>query len=322
MPAAAAERDPRLEEAKRLFREGNELRRAGDCKAALERYLGSRAILPSVPNTLNAGICLARLDRPDEALELYDELLTRFAPELTTDDRQAVAVEVSQLRWKVATLEVWCPVPAQLVVDGQRRRELPLTAPVRLLPGRHQVLVTRQGYRSFRSTFALGPGQSASIEASIEPAPGTQPGTGPAAGPTTGPRPPDRPRPRRAPSGPRMSLPRQLAWAGLGLGLAAGAAGAAFYGIAAARNAEFVAGRDDPAHDVAALDADRDQGRRYEAAAWVFLGTGAASLGTAAALFLGFEAESPRHERSPRPVAVLPLAAGGVLGLTLQGHLD
>jgi tetratricopeptide (TPR) repeat protein len=75
--------DSALEQAKALFHKGNLLRKTGDCQRALELYLQSRALVPSVPNTLNAAFCLNQLGRFDEALETYETALLEFESELT-----------------------------------------------------------------------------------------------------------------------------------------------------------------------------------------------------------------------------------------------
>ncbi|MBI4702217.1 MAG: hypothetical protein HY744_13900 [Deltaproteobacteria bacterium] len=97
--------DPQLAEAKRLFFSGNELRLAGDYQRALEYYLESRALMPSVANTKNAAICLDELGRYDEALELYEELITRFREEISDEDRAAVAPDVQRLRGQVGSID-------------------------------------------------------------------------------------------------------------------------------------------------------------------------------------------------------------------------
>src|ERR1700677_2207222 len=80
--AAPVGADGQLREAKALFQEGNTRRRAGDLPGALEFYLRSRAVVPSMPNTFNAAYCLLQLGRIDEALELYEEVLIRFRGEV------------------------------------------------------------------------------------------------------------------------------------------------------------------------------------------------------------------------------------------------
>jgi tetratricopeptide (TPR) repeat protein len=84
---AHGQTDPaRLEEAKELFRRGVTLLTAGDTERALESFLGSRALVPSGKNTANAAICLERLGRYDEALEMYEEVLARFSKDLDDED--------------------------------------------------------------------------------------------------------------------------------------------------------------------------------------------------------------------------------------------
>src|SRR6185503_18456536 len=75
-PALSRDESQRLEQAKELFRQGNELRKVGDFQRALDFYRRSRRLVPSVPNTLNAAFCLQQLGRYDEALQLYENLLT------------------------------------------------------------------------------------------------------------------------------------------------------------------------------------------------------------------------------------------------------
>lgn len=158
-----------LEEAKTLFRQGNELRRAGDWQGALARYLRSRARVPSVPNTMNAAICLDFLGRYDEALELYEQVLTGFPGEVTEDVRQHLTAAMSALRPKVGSIEVSANVSAAVVVDGRMRGTLPLLAPVRVLPGARRIQVLEDGYTPWEQTVTMAAGQSAAVNARLSP---------------------------------------------------------------------------------------------------------------------------------------------------------
>jgi hypothetical protein len=158
-----------LEIAKQLFREGNELRRAGDCQRALERYQRSRLIVASVPNTTNAAFCLSELGRYDEALELYEELTSRFAPELGDDDRASLAPVMSALRRRVANLEVSANTEGILVIDGRPRGRLPLIAPVRVLPGRHTLRVISEGWETFERVVTLRAEATLHVDARLRP---------------------------------------------------------------------------------------------------------------------------------------------------------
>lgn len=168
-PEAASAPDPKLEEAKRLFREGNALRKAGDCQRAAEKYLESRAIVPSAPNTTNAAYCLGEIGRHDEALELYEELLAKFSDQLTDTDRQQMAPTMAALRKKIGSLEVSANARGTLVVDGRTRGQLPLRFPVRVLPGKRVVRVIADGWKTFEQTVVVTAGESTKLDAKLEP---------------------------------------------------------------------------------------------------------------------------------------------------------
>ena len=168
-PGAKGE-EPKLAEARRLFHQGNELRRAGDCQGALDLYQQSRALVPSVPNTWNAAVCLDTLGRFDEAFEMYELLLTRFGTELSEQDRAMIRPAVDQLGGKMGSLDVIGNVEqGTLVVDGRSRAKLPLGGPVRLLPGKHVVQVLKEGYSAFETTAEVSVGQTARVVARLQP---------------------------------------------------------------------------------------------------------------------------------------------------------
>jgi hypothetical protein len=158
----------RLEQAKRLFREGNELRRTGDCQRALLRYLRSRELVPSVPNTINAAYCLNELNRYDEALELYEELMVRFSAELSEEDRLSLAPVMATLREQVASLDISSNTTGLVVVDGRPRGRLPLATPLRVLAGRRTVRVIEDGWVTFERTLTLRPGETTKVDALLK----------------------------------------------------------------------------------------------------------------------------------------------------------
>lgn len=158
-----------LRDAKRLFREGNALRKAGDYVGALQRYQQSRELVPSVANTLNAAYCLERLERLDEALDLYEELLTQFGEALDAEERAAVVAASRRLREAVGALDLSANVDGILVIDGRMRGKLPLTGPVRLMPGEHVVRVIKDGYAAFEQRVGIRSGDTAKLDAVLHP---------------------------------------------------------------------------------------------------------------------------------------------------------
>jgi hypothetical protein len=168
-PSGSAASDSSLEDAKRLFRQGNELRRAGDCQKALEFFVRSRAIVPSMQNTLNSAICLDQIGRFDEALEMYEDVLTKFGEQLDTDSKQAMAPSMAALRRKVGTIEVSANVEGSLIIDARMRGKLPILSPVRVMPGPHVVRVVKDGYETFEKSVVVKAGESTAVDAKLAP---------------------------------------------------------------------------------------------------------------------------------------------------------
>jgi hypothetical protein len=172
LPAAARPDDgpspAALEAAKDFFRKGNAEMDAGNHERALEYFLQSRAQVPSIANTNNAGLALEKLGRLDEALEMYERLLQEFAARLSSDERTAISDKVAALRKEIGALEVSANVDGVLVIDGKKRGELPLSAPLRVLPGPHVVRVIKDGYAPAEATISVGAGQSARVDLKLE----------------------------------------------------------------------------------------------------------------------------------------------------------
>jgi hypothetical protein len=166
LPAQPADPD-KVESAKRLFREGNALRNAGDCEGALALYLRSKAIVASVPNLTNAAVCAQRVGRWDEALTLYEELTVRFADELSEKDRLAIAPTMAELRKRVGLLDVTANVAGTVVVDGRPRGNLPLLAPVRVIAGKRRVQIMHEGWETFDTSLDVRAGETTSVDAKL-----------------------------------------------------------------------------------------------------------------------------------------------------------
>jgi hypothetical protein len=162
-----------LDSAKTLFRRGVALLAAGDTERALDFFLRSRDVVPSSKNTVNAAICLEGLGRLDEALEMYEEVLTRFASQLGNLDRENLVPVIERLRRHVGYLEISSNVDGLIVIDGRARGKLPLRTSLRVLPGRRSVRVVKDGYRSFEGATDIVAAETESLTAELEPLAGT-----------------------------------------------------------------------------------------------------------------------------------------------------
>ncbi len=156
-------------EAKRLFEQGNALRKAGDCERAAVLFQRSRALHANVPNTLNAGVCLTAVGRIDEALELLEKLVTELAADLRSDERAWLGTEVARLRAMVGTIDVVGEPGAELVIDGRARGRLPLTLPLHALPGKRAIAVSKSGFAPFSAEVSVEAGATRLVRATLEP---------------------------------------------------------------------------------------------------------------------------------------------------------
>src|SRR6185503_10911915 len=124
----------------------------------------SRAAFPSSKNTLNAALCLDRLGRFDEALEMYEELAARFQAELQADDKMALGPAMSALRAKVGSIEITANVDGAVIVDGRPRGKLPLTRPIRVLAGSHRIRILKDGYATAERTVEVQLGATVRVD--------------------------------------------------------------------------------------------------------------------------------------------------------------
>ncbi len=158
-----------LAEAKELFRRGVALLATGDTERALEQFLRSRELVPSGKNTVNAAICLERLKRSDEALELYEEVLARFPADLNQEDRENLAPVMAALRGQIGYLELSANVDGLVTIAGRPRGRLPFRTALRVLPGRQTLRIVKDGYKAFSVELDVQVGTTRTLDAELEP---------------------------------------------------------------------------------------------------------------------------------------------------------
>lgn len=162
--------DVAIERAKDLFRQGVIVFDANDLERALQLFLESRTAFPSVQNTSNAAICLDRLGRYDEALELYERLLTEFPQGIPEAESRVVANAMAALRKRVGNVFISADVAgASVVIDGRARGTLPLVVPIRVLPGNRLVRVIKDGYLTYETPVDVAAEAERKLEVRLEP---------------------------------------------------------------------------------------------------------------------------------------------------------
>ncbi len=149
--SAAAPDQAKKDDARVRFERGLAHFDRGEWSAALAEFLSSRAAFPTRAATKNAGICLRKEGRFDEALEMYESLLREF-PDLPPADKQFADKEIEELRGSIGTLEIsGAETGADIVVDGRSRGTYPLAAPMRISAGSHVVRVYKSGFLPFET---------------------------------------------------------------------------------------------------------------------------------------------------------------------------
>lgn len=162
-PADAAARAA----ARASFDRGLTLFEQGAWSAALAEFRASRRLFPTRNATSNAAVCLRKLERFDEALDLYEALLREFA-DLPADLRVEAQRAVAELRQLSGTLDVQGAEPdAAVTLDGRARGEYPLLAPLRTTTGTHTLRVYKEGFEPFEARVEIAAGQTARTTARL-----------------------------------------------------------------------------------------------------------------------------------------------------------
>lgn len=152
--------DNNADEADIAFELGNDAYSKGQYAEALRSYFTSYRLVPNRNVLFNIARCFEALNKFNEAYRYYNDLLTEDLP---SDDAAEVSRSVERLRPKVALVKVTTnPKGAEVFVDrmdlGSRGRSPQTLA---LTPGRHKIMVKKDGYRPAEATLSLVRGREA-----------------------------------------------------------------------------------------------------------------------------------------------------------------
>jgi len=154
-------------EAEERFKRGLELLKEEAWTAALAEFARSRELYPTRTATNNAAVCLRKLKRFDEALDMYETVLREF-PNMPADKKEAAQREVAELRQLVGTIDITGAVPgASIVVDGKPRADYPIIDPLRVSSGTHSVRLFKQGFEPFEIAVEVAGGQTVKVVAKM-----------------------------------------------------------------------------------------------------------------------------------------------------------
>jgi hypothetical protein len=168
-----------LDTARRLWEQGNALLGAtGDGGApgdrtcneeALEYFLKSVAAALRKSSMMSAALCLAGLDREDEALDMYDGLRSQLGATLTPEEKHGLERYFDPMKRAVGRVAVSANVDGAVSIDGRERGRLPLSRAFHVLPGKHVLKVTGEGRRDFEVTVGVEADGVLSVHAELQP---------------------------------------------------------------------------------------------------------------------------------------------------------
>ena len=132
----------------------------------MAEFLASRELYPTRVATNNAAIALRKLQRYDEALDMFETFLRDF--EVPPRERKEAQKQLTELRALVGTIDiVGAEAGASIVVGSVDRGEYPPVKPIRVAAGTHVVRLFKEGYEPFETRIDVAGGSIASVEAKL-----------------------------------------------------------------------------------------------------------------------------------------------------------
>jgi hypothetical protein len=155
------------DEARVHFEKGLGLFEEQAWEAALAEFLRSREIFATRSATTNAAVCLRKLHRFDEALDMFEALLKEF-PQMAANDKTSAEREKAELAGLVGAIEIRSTESdASMVIDGRDRGATRPDQSIRVSAGSHVVRVYKEGFNPFESRVEVSGGQTAVVEAKL-----------------------------------------------------------------------------------------------------------------------------------------------------------
>jgi hypothetical protein len=155
------------QEARVHFQKGLALLREEAWGPALAEFMLSRELFPTRAATNNAAIALRRLQRYDEALDMFEALLREFT-NLPANERTAAQRAIVELKGLVGTIEIVGAEPGSTIsIGGQTRGEYPPVTPLRVPAGTHIVRVFKEGFEAFEGRAEVAGGVTVTLDAKM-----------------------------------------------------------------------------------------------------------------------------------------------------------
>jgi hypothetical protein len=189
-PAFAQVSDAERAAARDLFKQGDQLQRAGQFSEALDKFQRAQQVFSAPTNLLRIAECDAALGRLVESAEAYREVLRTPLPAGAPPAFQAAVdqakAELSQVEPRVPKLVVQMQPAgvqnARMQIDGQNVPGALIGEPISLDSGVHKIVVLAPGYSSAEQQVELKEHESKTTVFALTAAPGAAYPSGPPAG--------------------------------------------------------------------------------------------------------------------------------------------
>ncbi|HRI72731.1 MAG TPA: PEGA domain-containing protein, partial [Polyangium sp.] len=166
-PAVQAEITAK-EEARKHFDQGLALFDRGSLDAAYPEFDKSISIYPTRSAIKNAALCLRRLNRFAEAVDMNERLLA--FPGVSEEERGIAQNELNQLRPVVGNIVVdGVQAGATVTIDSKPVGTTPLKGPVHVPVGTRVVRILKAGFETFEKRVEAAGGKEVTVRAVLAP---------------------------------------------------------------------------------------------------------------------------------------------------------
>ncbi|HEY6562174.1 MAG TPA: tetratricopeptide repeat protein [Polyangiaceae bacterium] len=163
-PSEDAVGSARRGQALQSFNQGTLLFEQGQYQAALHAFETSLALYPTRSALKNQALCLERLGRPSDALDVLEALPLRF-PNFSPEERRAYDEKLAELSARVGFIELRGAEAGLEIRIGERvRGTTPLASALRVSPGMQRVELRKAGAAPIVNTLEVRAGQSRVLE--------------------------------------------------------------------------------------------------------------------------------------------------------------
>jgi hypothetical protein len=165
----AAEPDGKaVGEAKERYARGLHLFENGDNGGALAEFERAQDLAPSRLLLYRIALVYVAMDKPVDALESLDEVLSDTGPLKPEYLARAKAAKEEQQR-RIGQLDIKVNVPAAIEIDGAHAAEAPLSAPLPVAAGEHLVAVVAPGHIPLRQSVTVPAQGHAELAFELQP---------------------------------------------------------------------------------------------------------------------------------------------------------